>query len=215
MEHLQIGNEKQSKGSTMRNTIYSSIASLSLLALAACGGGGKKPDPPPVPTFATSLDYTNPASGDFKLMKSTSESTATRLVLELHGPAQSGRGVTFSFQVDASKVDFVKISSADPEYAQAVAGGFNLGEAPQLFKAVLDGNNTLRASIAQKGNPQGTPPGPAAIDMNRPLAKVALQLKSNVSVGAVSITALEAKYLPASPGKAQSSNLGVGALAAK
>jgi hypothetical protein len=51
--------------------------------------------------------------------------------------------------------------------------------------------------------------------MNRPLAKVALQLKSNVSAGAVSITALEAKYLPASPGVAQSSNLGVGALAAK
>ena len=100
--------------------------------------------------------------------------------------------MTFAVQADTSKVNFVKVSPSDADLAQN-GPTFNLGSAPQLFKAVQDGN-TLRVSLCQKG--QGN-----ARQLNGVLARVSVQLRSNVARGAVSLSAPGgAEMLPANGG---------------
>ena len=60
------------------------IGALTLLALGvACGGGGNPTPAPPGPTQATSLVYSDPASGSYQFRRNPSLSTKTHLVLEL------------------------------------------------------------------------------------------------------------------------------------
>jgi len=134
-------------------TLQTSLAGLALIGFLACSGGGGKKDPAPEPPrIATGLSYTNPGGTGYRFV--SADNTQGKLILELRGPgSETGRGLTFGLQADTSKVRFVKVNDSDAEYAQNVA--FDLGNTePKLFKAVADGN-TLRLSIAQKG--QGTP----------------------------------------------------------
>ena len=135
-------------------------------------------------------------------------SASNTLILELKGPAsETGRGVSFGLQIDTSKARFVKVSAADDELAQNEV--FDLGSAePKLFKAISD-NNTLRVSIAQKG--QGN-----AKSLNNVLARVALQLQSGVTQGTtISLSAAnDARALPAS-GSSVPITIAVGSLVAQ
>ena len=191
-------------------TLQTSIAGLVLMGFLACGGGGKTQAPDP-PKTATGLVYTNPGdtnySAGYRFVSASS--TQGKLILELRGPSsEMGRGITFGLQADASKVRFVKVSDSDAEFAQN--GVFDLGSAePKLFKAVAD-NNTLRVSIAQKGQGNAKP-------LDNVLARVAVQLQSGITQGTtITLSAInDAKVLPGNSGNSAPITIAVGSLVAQ
>jgi hypothetical protein len=149
------------------------------------------PPTPPV-TKATGLAYTDPATGDFRLVKDAA-STNSKIILRLVGPpATAGRGVAFTLAVDPTLAVLVRVADSDPEYIQN-GDAFLLGEAPRLFKGIKQGG-LLRATAAQKGVGSVR-----ALDAT--LVRLALQFNpsSGVNAGvAIPITITEAQYLPAS-----------------
>ncbi|MDR0499556.1 MAG: hypothetical protein LBH03_07510 [Holophagales bacterium] len=185
----------------MRSFSQFSLAGFMLLGLLSCSGGSKES-----PKIASSLVYTDPTDTERYRFVKGADSTSDKLVLELRGPASyRGRGVTFGLQADSS-VNFVKLRESDAEFAQN--GVFELGNAPQLFKSVMDGN-TLRVSLAQKGT------GNAQI-LSGVLARVAVQLQSGVVQGTnVSLRVLnDARVLPEN-GNSTSINVEIGKLTAQ
>lgn len=192
------------------------LAGLSLGLLAACGGGGggggSTPPPPPPKTIADTLTYTNPSSGDYRLVKSTTvASTATHLVLDLVGPASgNGRGVAFTLGADGAKVTWTKVAATDADLVQN--GVFDLGTSPQIYKVKVGTDNTLQAGLFQKGS------AVSAKSLNATLARVALDLKAGVvpvnSTVSFSAIAGKANVLPES-GAPQTITVSVGTLLAQ
>lgn len=179
---------------------------LALAGLMACGGGSSKPSPP-AQINATKIEYTDPTGDGYKFVRDAAQSTSTRLVLELRGPASGTcRGVSFCLTSDA-KVAFSKVNQSDTEYAQNVA--FDLGTTdPKLFKAIKDGN-ALRVSIAQKGT--GNQPNTSGT-----LLRIALEMAPNsiAQNTTIPLTPSDARCLPASGGSEPITIL-VGSLIAK
>lgn len=172
------------------------LMSGSLLLLAACGGGGGgSPSPQPTPPAkASGLAYTDPAGGDFRLVRDGA-STSAKLILRLVGPAAStGRGVAFTFTVDPAMADLVKVADSDVEYVQN-GDAFVLGDTPRLLKGIKQ-NGMLRVTVSQKG------PGSArALDAT--LLRVALQFKASPALDAgtaIPVSVTEGQYLPATGG---------------
>ncbi len=160
--------------------------------------------------LASALAYTDPTSGTYRLVKNTALSTGTHLVLDLLGPAGTqGRGVGFYLTADTAKVTWAKVSGSDADLVQN--GAFSLGSAPQLLKAKVAGDE-LQAGVYQKGS--GTPA--VTFTATGALARVALDLKGNPSLGTVSFSAVtnKAVVLPAS-GAQTTIQVSVGALAAQ
>ena len=193
----------------MKKTIIPLTATTLALAFSflSCGGGGGGNKPPAPVVYATRLDYTNPSNAGYRFVKAES-STATKLVLELRGPASdTGRGVSFSVASDASKAAFAKVDQNDPEYAQNVA--FDLGSTdPKLFKGLLDGAS-LKVSVAQKGATATAKP------LGDALVRIALEMKPNIAQNTnITLTASDARTLPASGGSLPIT-IAVGKLVAK
>ena len=139
------------------------------------------------PAPATTLGYTDPASGTYQLKKNTTLSTASHLVLDLVGPAgTNGAGVSVSFTADAAKVSWVNVATGDAANTFVQNGSaFTLGTAPQILKAKVAGG-TIQATVAQKGT--GSP-----VALNAPLLRLALDLKAGIAPGAITLTADAAK----------------------
>jgi hypothetical protein len=72
------------------NKLFSGSGALALVALLACGGGGGGSTPPAAPVTASSLVYTDPATGTYKLMKKPASSGA-HMIFDLMGPATASR----------------------------------------------------------------------------------------------------------------------------
>ncbi len=167
-----------------------------LVVLTACGGGGGggTSSQPSQPTKAVGLAYTDPASGDFRLVRDAS-STSTKLILRLVGPAASmGRGVAFTFTVDPALADLVKVTDADAEYVQN-GDAFVLGDAPCFLKGIKQ-NGTLHVTVSQKGQGSARP-------LDATLLRVAVQFKAAAGLNAgaaIPITVTEGQYLPALEG---------------
>lgn len=175
---------------TTMNASKAALSILALAALSACGGGGggtgTTTPPPPPKTIADHLDYTAPTSGTYILVKDAS-STPTHLVLDLLGPAGAlTSGVGFYLSADSNKVTWAKVASGDAEYIQN--GAFNLGTGTQLIKSKVAGDQ-LQAGVYQKG----ATVAPVTLTSTTVLAKVALDLKSNVPLGAVNFSAVSGK----------------------
>jgi hypothetical protein len=188
-------NTRFQKYTDKNSGIYCIFAGLLLAGTVACGGGGGKNNPPPPPP-AISLEYENPPTSDYVLVKNDILSSPAKVVLELRGPAIFGRGVSFGIELDASKATFAKVEAADPEYARNAV--FDLGAVgPKLFKGVVDSSNTLRVSIAQKGTAASAKP------LDGPLALIAIELKPNVPQNTtIALRPKDARILPASSGSA-------------
>ncbi len=165
------------------------LSGLTLASLLACsGGGGGNNPPPPGKTIADRLDYTNPTSGTYLLVKDTTNSTPTHLVLNLMGPVGTqGTGVGFYLSADSSKVTWAKPLS--PDSILAHNGVFDLGTSPQLAVAKASGDQ-IQVGFYQKGT---TKPA-ITFTASSILASVALDLKSNVPVGSSgNLTAINSK----------------------
>lgn len=136
---------------------------------------------------AGTLAYTDPAAGTYRLVRNATLSTTTHLVLDLLGPVgTSGRGVGFYLSADTTKVNWVKVSGADAELVQN--GAFTLGAGTQLLKAKATGD-VLQAGVYQKGSAVPA----VAFTATGALARVALDLKGNPALGAITFSAVAPK----------------------
>lgn len=169
------------------------------LVLACGGGGGGTPPPPPPPSVATSLSYTDPASTGYRLVKNTTSSTPTHLVLDLIGPSGTqALGISLFLTVDSSRAYWVNSGGAAGTYIKP-GTVFNLGTTPQILKDnVSEGN--LQAAIFQQSK---TPVTYGSI----PILSVALDLNNGVTVGAVSLTATTGKQSQALDGSNAPTNI--------
>ena len=174
---------------TPMQKLLSLPALLGLAALLACGGGGGSSNNNNTPTNATSLAYTDPASGTYLLKKNTALSTTTHLVLDLVGPAAAtGTGVSATFSADPTKVTWTNVGATDTTATYVENGTvFSLGTAPQILKAKV-ASGVLQVTAAQKGT--GSP-----VALNAPLLRLALDLNGQTAQGAVSLSADAAKCL--------------------
>jgi hypothetical protein len=149
------------------------LAGLTILALAACSGGGGGGGQPPVPpkTIADTLTYTAPSGSGLLLLRDAS-STSTRLVLNVVGPPSTAlSGVAFFLSADQTKVTWANVGS--DKVAEPSPAFFS----NTLVKAKVSGD-VLQAGVFQKGTT-----APATTGASTVLAKVALDLKSNIPVG--------------------------------
>lgn len=161
-------------------------SALVLGVLVSCGGGGGGSNQNTQPATANTLTYVDPTSGTFQLKKNTTLSTNTHLVLDLVGPASpTGTGVTVTMTVDASRASWGLVTASDATSYAANGTVFNLGTTPQILKAKVSGG-TLVATVAEKGLS-------TAKALNGPLLRVALDLKSGITPGAITLTADAAK----------------------
>jgi len=166
----------------MKNTAKFLLASLTIGTILACGGGSGGGGGT---TGASKLNYTNPTSGDFRLEATGGTGTGT-ITLALKGPSNvRARGANFGFTADSAKARFVNQGGSNYASNGAV---FDLGNAPRIFKAVLD-NGSVRVSMGQKGNNVG------AKSLDGTIATVQLQIQSGAQSGAVSLSALPATVL--------------------
>jgi hypothetical protein len=142
---------------------------LGLTLLLACGGngggGGTK--------TAAGLTYTNPTTGDYKLVQDATNSTASHLILNLVGPdiATELSGVGFYLNTDATKVKWAVLSGG-----KRVSSSLFTNPLVES-KVTTEG---LQAGIYQKGNQDTVTT--TATDV---LATVALDLQPGVSAGTV------------------------------
>ena len=182
------------------NTAKLLLASLTIGTILACGGGGGGGGT----TSASKLNYTNPTSGDYRLEATAGAGTGT-ITLALKGPSTvRARGANFGFTADSAKAKFVKQDGNDYARNGAV---FDLGNAPRIFKAVLDGSS-VKVSMGQKGS------SVAAKSLDGTIATVQLQIQSNAQAGSVSLSALPATVLLEN-GTEQTVQVSVGTLEAQ
>lgn len=161
------------------------LGGAALLLLTACGGGGGGSTTPQGPTTASSLTYTDPTSGTYQLKKNTTLSTPTHLVLDLVATsAGTGTGVAFHLTTDTTKVTWAKVQAGDAEWVQNGAV-FTLGGGVAALKGKASGQ-VLQAAVSQKG--LGSP-----VALNGVLARVALDLKSGIAPGAVTLAPVSGK----------------------
>lgn len=152
-------------------------ACLVLGLLTACGGGND-PAPVPGPSPVSSLSYTDPTGTGWRLVKDSS-STASRLVLNLVGPAGlKCRGVGFNLK----GADGVAFATFDGTAFAKDKGVFELTNVapdplspppspePVLFASGVKPGNLLTVGIFQKDRRA------SAKDVNLPLVQVALSL---------------------------------------
>jgi len=147
------------------------LAGLTLLALAACSGGGPGGNPVPPKTIADTLTYTAPTGSGLLLLRDAS-STSSRLVLNVVGPASTSlSGVAFYLSADQTKVTWSNVGS--DKVAEPSPAFFS----NTLVKTKVSGD-VLQAGIFQKGTTAPVTTGSSTV-----LARVALDLKSNIPVG--------------------------------
>jgi hypothetical protein len=161
---------------TLTNKLLSGTAFLALAGFLACGGGGGGSTPPPAPATATSLVYTDPTTGTYKLVKNAA-SSGSHLVLDLMGPSSgTASGVSITLSADAAKVTWVDVPAGGTTATLMQNGTqFTLGTGTAIQKAKATAG-VLQATVAQKGLAV-----PAA-SLNGALLRVALDLKSGLGL---------------------------------
>lgn len=170
---------------TTTTRIKWTLSGIALATIGACSGGSSNPPNNP-PATATRLDYTDPTSGTYRLVKGAT-STPAHLVLDLMGPAGTlATGVGFILSADSSKVAWSNPASTDTILAHNSL--FDLGTAPQLAVAKSSGNQ-LQVGFYQKGTTKPV----VTLTAASILASVAVDLKPNVPLGAVTFSAISGK----------------------
>jgi len=152
-----------------------------LLAQCSCGGGGSSAS---APAQASTLGYTDPSSGSYRLIRNASLSTSTHLVLDLVGPASgTGSGIAVSLSA-GSEVAWSNVNSSDAAGTYVANGTqFSLGSAPTILKAQVSGQ-TLVATVAEKGYA-------TAKSLNGSLMRVALDLRTGLGTLSGAVVTLQ------------------------
>jgi hypothetical protein len=183
----------------MRTRTFSFIAPALPLLLGLACGGGSNPTPsaaPAPPIAAKGLAYQDPTGTGWRLVKDAS-STATRLVLNLVGPAGlKTRGVGFNLQ-GPTGVTFAAFSNGLPindggVYQLQALGSTDPSEPLAIIGGVKKGN-LLSVGIYQKDRDQ------AAQDSGATLCQIALQFDASANLATRTLLPLsipKAKVIP-------------------
>ena len=163
------------------HTAFRTALGMSLALGLACGGGS--PSSPSVPTTAPStstsqLIYTDATTGTVRLVKNTSLSTPTHLVMDVIGTAAAtlSAGLFVTLNVEPTVAQWTKVQAADKALVQNGVV-YNLGTGVPILKAKTSGG-TLTFVVGQKGYN-------SAVPTNGVLARVALDLQSGANPGLV------------------------------
>ncbi len=138
---------------------------------------------------ALALDYTNPTTGAYRLVKNDTLSTSTHLVFDVTGfSAPSGAGIAFTLTVDTTRATWSKVTGGDVEF---VANGavLTLGADPKALKGKV-ATATLTGVVGQKGTG-------SSLSLNGALARVALDLVTGAPIGTLTLTSPKAQILEA------------------
>jgi hypothetical protein len=193
----------------MRNVSLSLLGLLLGLVLA-CGGGSNSGPAASAPSGpAHGLAYTDPSSTGWRLVKDPS-STATRIVLNLVGPAGTlSRGIGFNLQVPPS-VHIGAFGPAQGPFGKGLpvqdGGVYELGNhfgtydlEPGLLAGGVKAGNILTVGIFQKDRTFTAKPATA------PLLRIALEFDPSADLkagDALPLVVLKAKYLASDIGPA-------------
>ncbi|WP_243295869.1 Ig-like domain-containing protein [Geothrix mesophila] len=140
-----------------------------------------------VTSVATGLNYVDPTTGTYRLLKNSTLSTASHLVLDVVGVgAPSGAAIAFTLSVGDSQTLWVKVDGAD---AEVIENGtvLSLGTGPLALKGKVVGG-VLTAALGQKGTG-------SSVALNGVLARVALDLKAGAPLGPVPFAVVKAQVL--------------------
>jgi hypothetical protein len=186
---------------------------LPLALLLACGGASNTPAANHTATVATSLAYTDPG-GSYQLVRNTTLSTATHLVLDLTGPAApvSARGFGLVLTLGAStKAIWVPVTAGGSNYL-AEGTVFALGSGPRaIVGRTLNGGTDLQLGLFQKGTAVPAVTLGAAV-----LGSVALDLAPGTPPGAVTLSAVAGKaFIQGDDGVAVAITPAIGTLVAQ
>jgi hypothetical protein len=152
----------------------STLAAIGLSSLLSCGGGGGGSSTPPQPnkTIADTLVYTDPSTGNYKLVRDSS-STSSKLVMNVTGPSGvTGHGLALILNISGTTASWATVSGS----AYVQNGPFNLGSGPQIQVGKMGANGQLQIALFQKQN------SASAVSLNQNLAKISLALGNNVPV---------------------------------
>lgn len=153
----------------------SALAGIGLASLLSCGGGsggGSATTPPPNKTIADTLAYTDPSTGNYKLVRDSS-STSSKLVLNVTGPSgATGHGLALILNIGGTSASWATVAGS----AYVQNGPFNLGSGPQMQVGKTGANSQLQIALFQKQN------SATAVALNQNLAKISLTLGNNVPI---------------------------------
>jgi hypothetical protein len=190
------------------------LTALSLAFIIACrssgpSNGGTNSTVVTVKTIADTLNYSDPASGSYRLVKNAAKSSASHLVLDLVGPSGSLSGVGFYLTADQTKVTWTTVDTGDAEKIKSSVFSNT------LVKSKVTGD-TLQAGIYQKGTTGAINAATTTV-----LASVALDLRRGMVIAnppTVGLAAVSGKAIILNPpGSATSTsaiNIAMGALVA-
>ena len=164
-----------------------------------------------VTSASRSLNYTDPTSGTYRLIRNTSLSNSSHLVLDLvSSDTQLVSGIGFNISTDTTKATWVKVASADATFVQN-GTIFNLGTSPQVqYGKITQGAaaTILSAALALKGSS-----GVAINGSGGVLARIALDPVGTGAVGAVTLTITKAQAIVQGIANPSSITVNVGTLA--
>jgi hypothetical protein len=165
-----------------------------------------------VTSASRSLNYTDPTSGTYRLIRNTSLSNSSHLVLDLvSSDTQLVSGIGFNISTDTTKATWVKVASADATFVQN-GTIFNLGTSPQVQYGKITpsgvSSTILSAALALKGSS-----GVAINGSGGVLARIALDPVGTGAVGAVTLTITKAQAIVQGIANPSSITVNVGTLA--
>lgn len=148
------------------------LGAVGIASFLSCGGGSNPPPQPPSKTIADTLAYTDPSTGNYKLVKDSS-STSSKLVLSVAGPTgATGHGLALILNIGGTSASWATVSGS----AYVQNGPFNLSSGPQIQVGKTGANGQLQVALFQKQN------SATAVPLNQNLAKISLALGNNVPV---------------------------------
>jgi hypothetical protein len=158
-------------GTVSGNSVSVSPTLTTTYTLTASGSGGTATSMTTVKVLATTLSYTDPSSGAYRLVRNATKSTSKHLVLDLIGPAGSLSGVGFYLSADPAQINWVAVDTGDTEKIK------NSVFTNAIIKSKASADGVLQAGIYQKGST-----GAINATSSTVLASVALELTTGAQI---------------------------------
>lgn len=166
-----------------------------LVSLLACGGGGGGGGGSS--SSSTTLSFSTTATtSEYRFVENTSQSSDSRLVLDLYGPTGiTARGVAIFLTTDTSMATWVNPSTGSSTGSLITVGSqFVVDKSPKLVKSLVSDSTpeNLQVGVFQKGGAAVT------YSSSTPILSVALAPVPGAASGTVKFVAASSPDTPSS-----------------